>query len=66
MKNTLLNLGKSLSKEQQRQIIGRGGSCGNNPCDAYNGPIIVNCDQYEALPDHHKKCVMVGPECFPR
>ena len=60
MKNTLLNLGKSLSRTEQRQINGGG------PCSDYNGPIVVTCSQYEQLPPQHKFCVMVSVECFPR
>ncbi|WP_159025569.1 hypothetical protein [Aquimarina sp. Aq78] len=61
MKNTLLNLGKKLSRTEQKQING-----GGNPCDTYNGPIVVTCSQYEQLPPQHKFCVMVSVDCFPR
>ncbi|EZH73222.1 hypothetical protein ATO12_19655 [Aquimarina atlantica] len=59
MKNTLLNLGKSLSRTEQKQINGGG------PCDGYNGPTIVTCSQYEQVPPQYQICVRVSVDCFP-
>ena len=60
----LVNLGKVLNKKAQREISG-GCSCGGNPCDNYNGPIRVTCEQYFNLPPQFQMCVMVSVECFP-
>ncbi len=60
MKKTILDLGKCLSKAEQRTING-GGSC-----SGYNGPIIVTCAQYEELPTQYKGCVLVHSDCFPQ
>ncbi|WP_340064201.1 hypothetical protein [Ascidiimonas aurantiaca] len=60
----LSSLGKALNKKAQQEIIA-GCPCGN-PCDNYNGPIQVTCEQYFNLPPQFQMCVMVSVECFPQ
>jgi hypothetical protein len=65
MKKSILNLGKALSKVDQKQING-----GNN-CDYYRehglcfGPVpgCLSCDQIEGYPGAIS-CVLIHSDCF--
>lgn len=61
MKKTILNLGKSLNKTEQKTING------GNSCSTYSGPIYYdqnNCEAFHALPLYHQHCAMVHVLCF--
>lgn len=66
MKKSILNIGKVLDKDSQKQING-----GTSSCDTYSGPLCYGlnngvcgtCSQYQALPLEHKKCVLVHADC---
>lgn len=58
-KQHVLNLGKPLTKAEQKEINGSHGG----PCDDYTGPIIVTCEEYANVPFHHKICVMTTEVC---
>ena len=63
MKNSILNLGKTLNKTQQKTING-----GAHPCDTYSGPNYYDqnsCDAFHALPPQHQICARVHVLCFP-
>ena len=67
MKKSLLNLGKTLSKVEQKAVNG-----GMSNCSSYNGPICFtvnpvagcgSCAAYQALPRKYQICVLVDVNC---
>ncbi|CAM1350251.1 hypothetical protein [Tenacibaculum crassostreae] len=62
MKKSILNLGNTLNKAEQKLING-----GLNQCDTYTGPNYYdenNCEAFHALPSYHQNCARVHHLCF--
>ncbi|RKF02911.1 hypothetical protein C8N26_2558 [Tenacibaculum lutimaris] len=67
MKKQILNLGKALTRTDQKQV--NGGGLAN--CSTYSGPYCYSdiesncgsCLEYQALPKEHKPCVLVDYYC---
>jgi len=58
MKKKFSTLGKPLTKAEQSHLKDGG------VCDGYNGPVVVTCEQFRALPPQYKVCVIVHPRCL--
>ncbi|WP_299163270.1 hypothetical protein [uncultured Tenacibaculum sp.] len=63
MKKSILSIGKTLNKIEQKSI--RGGSL--RDCHEYSGPFSFDensCGDYYRLPNKYKACVLVDPVCL--
>lgn len=68
MKKQILNLGITLSKNDQKKINGGGAP----DCSTYSGPNCYSyeqsqcgsCKEYHALPEEHKLCAIADYSCF--
>ena len=58
MKKKFSTLGKILTKSEQSSVKGGG------VCDGYNGPQVVTCEEFDALPPQYRICVFVHPRCL--
>ncbi|CAL2104059.1 hypothetical protein [Tenacibaculum sp. 190130A14a] len=63
MKKSILNLGKSLSKENQKQINGGSIGCPGPGCYGIPGMGCGTCQDYHALPFACKSRVFVHADC---
>lgn len=59
------NVGKLLSKNEQKAINGGIATCNGLTCSTYAGPKRVTCKEFFALPPEHQCCVLVSFDCFP-
>lgn len=69
MKKSILNIGKNLSKSEQKNIHGGNANCPSTPICyvAFQGPFNFSCgtcEQYHALPNSCKSRVLVSVTCF--
>ena len=72
MKKSIVNLGKTLNKLEQKQINGGDESCPPIGCYYSDDPLSTpatlcgTCQDYHNLPQACKGKVLVSHECFPR